>query len=122
MTYSINGSELLLQPTRGDWIASDPIGRDEKKAYLVNVTAETKEMMKRAQMVEDLGGKYVMIDIVKDEQLFVSKHEIPDNEKQYFEWRIPPGALFVICIGIYKINIVKHFRPSLKSALASLYF
>ncbi|MCK4647824.1 ribulose-bisphosphate carboxylase large subunit, partial [Candidatus Pacearchaeota archaeon] len=36
----------------------------EKKAYLVNVTAETKEMMKRAQIVEDLGGKYVMIDIV----------------------------------------------------------
>jgi ribulose-bisphosphate carboxylase large chain len=36
----------------------------EKKAYLVNVTAETKEMMKRAQLVEDLGGKYVMIDIV----------------------------------------------------------
>ena len=36
----------------------------EKKAYLVNVTAETKEMMKRAQLVEELGGKYVMIDIV----------------------------------------------------------
>ncbi len=36
----------------------------EKKAYLVNVTAETKEMMKRAQIVEDLGGKYVMIDII----------------------------------------------------------
>ena len=36
----------------------------EKKAYLINVTAETKEMMKRAQLVEDLGGKYVMIDIV----------------------------------------------------------
>lgn len=36
----------------------------EKKAYLVNVTAETKEMMQRAQLVEDLGGKYVMIDIV----------------------------------------------------------
>lgn len=36
----------------------------EKKAYLVNVTAETKEMMRRAQLVEDLGGKYVMIDIV----------------------------------------------------------
>lgn len=36
----------------------------EKKAYLVNITAETKEMMKRAQLVEDLGGKYVMIDIV----------------------------------------------------------
>jgi len=36
----------------------------EKKAYLVNITAETKEMMRRAQLVEDLGGKYVMIDIV----------------------------------------------------------
>ena len=36
----------------------------EKKAYLVNITAETKEMMERAQLVEDLGGKYVMIDIL----------------------------------------------------------
>jgi len=38
----------------------------EKKAYLVNVTAETKEMMKRAQLVEDLGGKFVMIDVVTE--------------------------------------------------------
>ncbi len=36
----------------------------EKKAYLINVTAETKEMLKRSQLVEDLGGRYVMIDIV----------------------------------------------------------
>jgi ribulose-bisphosphate carboxylase large chain len=36
----------------------------EKKAYLVNVTAETKEMMKRAQLVEQQGGKYIMIDIL----------------------------------------------------------
>jgi ribulose-bisphosphate carboxylase large chain len=36
----------------------------EKKAYLVNVTAETKEMIKRAQLVENSGGKYVMIDIL----------------------------------------------------------
>nr|VDD89166.1 RuBisCO long chain, Form III-b [uncultured archaeon] len=36
----------------------------EKKAYLVNVTAETMEMIKRAQLVQDLGGKYVMIDIL----------------------------------------------------------
>ncbi len=36
----------------------------EKKGYLVNVTAETKEMMKRAQLVEDLGGKYIMVDII----------------------------------------------------------
>ncbi len=27
-------------------------------------TAETKEMMQRAQLVEDIGGKYIMIDIV----------------------------------------------------------
>ena len=36
----------------------------EKKAYLANVTAETKEMIKRAQLVEDLGGRYIMIDIL----------------------------------------------------------
>jgi len=36
----------------------------EKKGYLVNVTAETKEMIKRAQLVEKMGGKYVMIDIL----------------------------------------------------------
>jgi ribulose-bisphosphate carboxylase large chain len=36
----------------------------EKKAYLVNVTAETKEMMKRAQLAEDLGSKEIMIDIL----------------------------------------------------------
>jgi len=36
----------------------------EKKAYLINVTAETKEMIKRAQLVEKHGGKYVMVDIV----------------------------------------------------------
>jgi ribulose-bisphosphate carboxylase large chain len=38
----------------------------EKKAYLVNVTAETKEMLKRAQLVEDLGGKFVMVDVVTE--------------------------------------------------------
>ncbi len=38
----------------------------EKKGYSVNVTAETKEMIKRAQLVEDLGGKYIMIDIVTE--------------------------------------------------------
>ncbi|MBU2104230.1 MAG: type III ribulose-bisphosphate carboxylase [Nanoarchaeota archaeon] len=36
----------------------------ERKGYLVNVTAETKEMMKRAQLAEKMGGKYVMIDIL----------------------------------------------------------
>jgi len=36
----------------------------EKKAYLVNVTAETKEMIKRAQLAEKMGSKYIMIDIL----------------------------------------------------------
>ncbi|MFH1787333.1 MAG: type III ribulose-bisphosphate carboxylase [archaeon] len=36
----------------------------ERKAYLINVTAETKEMIKRAQLAEDLGCRYVMIDII----------------------------------------------------------
>jgi ribulose-bisphosphate carboxylase large chain len=36
----------------------------EKKAYLCNVTAETKTMLKRAQMIQDQGGKYMMIDIL----------------------------------------------------------
>jgi ribulose-bisphosphate carboxylase large chain len=36
----------------------------EKKAYLCNVTAETKTMLKRADMIERQGGKYMMIDIL----------------------------------------------------------
>ena len=36
----------------------------EKKVYMVNVTAETKEMLKRTQFVQDHGGRYLMIDIL----------------------------------------------------------
>lgn len=36
----------------------------EKKGYLVNVTAETKEMIKRAQLAENMGNKYIMVDII----------------------------------------------------------
>jgi len=36
----------------------------EKKVYLVNVTAESKEMINRAKLVRDSGGEYVMVDIV----------------------------------------------------------
>jgi len=36
----------------------------EKKAYMPNVTAETKEMLRRAELVKKLGGKYAMIDIL----------------------------------------------------------
>lgn len=38
----------------------------EKKAYLINVTAETKEMMKRAELVSQLGGKFIMVDVVTE--------------------------------------------------------
>ncbi len=36
----------------------------EKKAYLINVTAETDEMVKRAELVKKQGGKYAMVDIM----------------------------------------------------------
>lgn len=42
--------------------AEDETG--EKKVYMVNITAETKEMLKRAQFVVDHGGEYVMVDIL----------------------------------------------------------
>ena len=54
--------ERLARSLEAANLAEEATG--EKKAYLINVTAETKEMMKRAQLVEDLGGKFVMIDIL----------------------------------------------------------
>jgi ribulose-bisphosphate carboxylase large chain len=36
----------------------------EHKVYMVNVTAETETMLKRAEYVQDQGGKYVMVDII----------------------------------------------------------
>jgi len=36
----------------------------ERKGYLVNITAETKEMIKRAKAVADYGNGFVMIDIL----------------------------------------------------------
>ncbi len=36
----------------------------EKKVYMANVTAETEEMLKRAQFIKDNGGKYLMVDIL----------------------------------------------------------
>jgi len=35
----------------------------EMKSYLINITAETREMERRAKLVKKLGGEYVMIDI-----------------------------------------------------------
>ena len=36
----------------------------EKKGYLINVTAEAMLMLKRADLVKELGGKFVMHDII----------------------------------------------------------
>jgi ribulose-bisphosphate carboxylase large chain len=36
----------------------------EKKVYMVNITAETNVMLKRAEFVRDHGGEYVMVDIL----------------------------------------------------------
>ncbi len=36
----------------------------EKKGYLINVTAEAMEMLRRADVVAELGGKFVMHDII----------------------------------------------------------
>ena len=36
----------------------------EKKGYLINVTAETMLMLKRADLVRELGGKFVMHDVI----------------------------------------------------------
>lgn len=36
----------------------------ERKDYLVNVTAETQEMLRRVDRVAELGGRFVMVDII----------------------------------------------------------
>jgi ribulose-bisphosphate carboxylase large chain len=36
----------------------------EKKVYMVNITSETKEMLKRAESVVKHGGEYAMVDIL----------------------------------------------------------
>ena len=37
---------------------------NERKVYMINITAETQTMLKRAQNVVDQGGEYVMVDIL----------------------------------------------------------
>ncbi len=36
----------------------------EKKIYMVNITAETEEMIRRAKLAKEYGNEYVMIDIL----------------------------------------------------------
>lgn len=52
----------LKQTMRMKQRAEDETGT--KKAYLINVTAETKEMLKRARLAAEAGNEYVMIDVL----------------------------------------------------------
>jgi len=36
----------------------------ERKVYMANITAETRELLKRAQFILDQGGEYAMVDIL----------------------------------------------------------
>ncbi|MBI5871783.1 type III ribulose-bisphosphate carboxylase [archaeon] len=36
----------------------------ERKMYMINVTAETKEMLRRARLAEEHGNEYAMVDII----------------------------------------------------------
>ncbi|UCD03073.1 MAG: type III ribulose-bisphosphate carboxylase [Candidatus Aenigmatarchaeota archaeon] len=36
----------------------------EKKIYMPNITAETNEMIRRARLVKESGGEYIMVDIL----------------------------------------------------------
>ncbi len=36
----------------------------ERKVYMINVSAETDEMVRRAKLAEDIGNEYAMVDVV----------------------------------------------------------
>ena len=54
--------ERLTQTLESRDKAQDETG--ESKAYMINITAETQTMLKRAEMVIAQGGEYVMVDIL----------------------------------------------------------
>ena len=54
--------ERLVQTLEGRDKAQSETG--ERKVYMINITAETQTMLKRAQVVVDQGGEYVMVDIL----------------------------------------------------------
>jgi ribulose-bisphosphate carboxylase large chain len=54
--------ERVIKTLEGRDKAQDETG--ERKVYMVNVTAETNEMLKRAEFVLNNGGEYVMVDIL----------------------------------------------------------
>lgn len=55
-------NERVRETLKLKWKAEKETG--EKKIYMPNVTAETNEMLKRAEYVKSLGGEYIMIDIL----------------------------------------------------------
>jgi ribulose-bisphosphate carboxylase large chain len=54
--------ERLTQTLEGRDKAQEETG--ERKVYMINITAETNTLLKRAQSVVDQGGEYVMVDIL----------------------------------------------------------
>lgn len=54
--------ERLIQTLEARDKAQSETG--ERKVYMINVTAETNLMIKRAQEVVDQGGEYIMVDIL----------------------------------------------------------
>jgi ribulose-bisphosphate carboxylase large chain len=54
--------DRLVETLEGRDEAEEETG--ERKIYMVNVTAETEEMLRRAQLVLDQGGEYIMVDIL----------------------------------------------------------
>ena len=57
-----NFYERVRQTLKARDMAEEKTG--EKKIYMPNITAETFEMLKRAEYVKKLGGEYIMIDIL----------------------------------------------------------
>ena len=55
-------TERLTQTLESRDKAQEETG--ERKVYMINITAETDTMLKRAQAVVDQGGEYVMVDIL----------------------------------------------------------
>ncbi|MDD5133687.1 MAG: type III ribulose-bisphosphate carboxylase [Candidatus Nanoarchaeia archaeon] len=52
----------LKETLKLKWKAEKETG--EKKIYMINVTAETQDMLKRAKLVQDYGNEYQMVDIL----------------------------------------------------------
>jgi ribulose-bisphosphate carboxylase large chain len=62
-SQSFNRFEARLEKT---FKAKERAEREtgEKKVYMINITAECEEMIRRAELVEDCGNEYVMVDIL----------------------------------------------------------